>query len=260
MAAIVRSAAKSKGIKIRRIFTPAGCNGPLAGIYHLILPQSTLHFTRFLWACLQRNLVVLRDGRSGIGGNCAVARDRKPAENEQDRVPFIRNSVWLENRYGIIEACPAVGCAHRSHLPTVDASPEYVLTGLCTTPLEKAEESKRHYSVEMATGAKKNGVPRPVHFLVHPLLQSLMKDCNRSAKSRLCLSAISCRNKCKTPSGEWYWYIPISPKGASLTWFSYITFAAFSLSTKIRDDSRFAQIIRPTGLNRTHSRRHTHPS
>ena len=53
-------------------------------------------------------------------------------------------------RLGIIGASPTVGWAHRSHLPAIAASPEYELTGVCTTRMETAEESKRQYGAAMA--------------------------------------------------------------------------------------------------------------
>ena len=53
-------------------------------------------------------------------------------------------------RLGIIGASPSVGWAHRSHLPAIAASPEYELTGVCTTRMETAEESKRQYGAAMA--------------------------------------------------------------------------------------------------------------
>ena len=53
-------------------------------------------------------------------------------------------------RLGIIGASPTVGWAHRSHLPAIVASPEYELTGVCTTRMETAEESKRQYGAVMA--------------------------------------------------------------------------------------------------------------
>ena len=53
-------------------------------------------------------------------------------------------------RLGIIGASPTVGWAHRSHLPAIAASPEYELTGVCTTRMETAEESKRQYGALLA--------------------------------------------------------------------------------------------------------------
>ena len=53
-------------------------------------------------------------------------------------------------RLGIIGASPTVGWAHRSHLPAIAASPEFELTGVCTTRMETAEESKRQYGAVMA--------------------------------------------------------------------------------------------------------------
>ncbi len=53
-------------------------------------------------------------------------------------------------RLGIIGASPTVGWAHRSHLPAIAASPEYELTGVCTTRMETAEEAKRQYGATMA--------------------------------------------------------------------------------------------------------------
>ena len=53
-------------------------------------------------------------------------------------------------RLGIIGASPTVGWAHRSHLPAIVASPEFELTGVCTTRKETAEEAKRIYGAKMA--------------------------------------------------------------------------------------------------------------
>ena len=53
-------------------------------------------------------------------------------------------------RLGIIGASPTVGWAHRSHLPAIAASPEFELTGVCTTRMETAEESRRQYGAVMA--------------------------------------------------------------------------------------------------------------
>ena len=53
-------------------------------------------------------------------------------------------------RLGIIGASPTVGWACRSHLPAIAASPEYELTGVCTTRMETAEESKKQYGARLA--------------------------------------------------------------------------------------------------------------
>ena len=53
-------------------------------------------------------------------------------------------------RLGIIGASPTVGWAYRSHLPAIAASPEYELTGVCTTRMETAEESKKIYGARLA--------------------------------------------------------------------------------------------------------------
>ncbi|PKB67123.1 MAG: hypothetical protein BZY81_05510 [SAR202 cluster bacterium Io17-Chloro-G4] len=53
-------------------------------------------------------------------------------------------------RLGIIGASPTVGWAHRSHLPAIVASPEFELTGVCTTRKETAEEAARQYGAKMA--------------------------------------------------------------------------------------------------------------
>ena len=52
-------------------------------------------------------------------------------------------------RLGIIGASPTVGWAHRSHLPAIVASPEFELTGVCTTRKETAEESARQYGARL---------------------------------------------------------------------------------------------------------------
>ncbi len=52
-------------------------------------------------------------------------------------------------RLGIIGASPTVGWAHRSHLPAIVASPEFELTGVCTTRKETAEEAKRQYGAKL---------------------------------------------------------------------------------------------------------------
>ncbi|PKB69460.1 MAG: hypothetical protein BZY77_04915 [SAR202 cluster bacterium Io17-Chloro-G5] len=53
-------------------------------------------------------------------------------------------------RLGIIGASPTVGWAHRSHLPAIAASPEFDLTGVCTTRMETAEEAKKQYGARLA--------------------------------------------------------------------------------------------------------------
>ena len=53
-------------------------------------------------------------------------------------------------RLGIIGASPTVGWAHRSHLPAIAASPEFELTGVCTTRMETAEEAKKQYGARLA--------------------------------------------------------------------------------------------------------------
>ena len=53
-------------------------------------------------------------------------------------------------RLGIIGASPTVGWAHRSHLPAIVASPEFELTGVCTTRMETAQESARQYGARLA--------------------------------------------------------------------------------------------------------------
>ena len=53
-------------------------------------------------------------------------------------------------RLGIIGASPTVGWAYRSHLPAIAASPEFELTGVCTTRMETAEESKKLYGARLA--------------------------------------------------------------------------------------------------------------
>ncbi len=52
-------------------------------------------------------------------------------------------------RLGIIGASPTVGWAHRSHLPAIVASPEFELTGVCTTRMETASESARQYGARL---------------------------------------------------------------------------------------------------------------
>ncbi len=53
-------------------------------------------------------------------------------------------------RLGIIGASPTVGWAYRSHLPAIVASPEFELTGVCTTRMETAEESQKIYGATLA--------------------------------------------------------------------------------------------------------------
>ena len=55
-----------------------------------------------------------------------------------------------EVRLGIIGASPTVGWAHRSHLPAIVASPDFELTGVCTSRRETAEESARQYGAKLA--------------------------------------------------------------------------------------------------------------
>ncbi len=53
-------------------------------------------------------------------------------------------------RLGIIGASPTVGWAHRSHLPAIAASPEFELTGVCTTRMETAVEAQRQFGARLA--------------------------------------------------------------------------------------------------------------
>jgi len=53
-------------------------------------------------------------------------------------------------RLGIIGANIHRGWAVRSHLPAVVASPEFELTGVCTTRMESAEESRQKFGAKLA--------------------------------------------------------------------------------------------------------------
>ena len=53
-------------------------------------------------------------------------------------------------RLGIIGANVHLGWARRSHLPAIVASPEFELTGVCTTRMESAEESKQKFGAKLA--------------------------------------------------------------------------------------------------------------
>ncbi|MCH8107877.1 MAG: Gfo/Idh/MocA family oxidoreductase [Chloroflexi bacterium] len=53
-------------------------------------------------------------------------------------------------RIGVIGANVSKGWAHRSHLPALLASPEFELTGVCTTRPESAEESARKFGARLA--------------------------------------------------------------------------------------------------------------
>ena len=69
-------------------------------------------------------------------------------------------------RLGIIGASPTVGWAHRSHLPAVVASPEFELTGVCTTRMETANESARQYGARLAFDNYRD-------ILAHPDIQAV---------------------------------------------------------------------------------------
>ena len=64
-------------------------------------------------------------------------------------------------RLGIIGASPTVGWAHRSHLPAIAASPEFELTGVCTTRMESAEEAKKQYGAKLAFDDYKEMLAHP---------------------------------------------------------------------------------------------------
>jgi predicted dehydrogenase len=64
-------------------------------------------------------------------------------------------------RLGIIGASPSVGWAHRSHLPAIAASPEYELTGVCTTRMETAEEAMKQYGARLAFDDYKKMLAHP---------------------------------------------------------------------------------------------------
>ena len=53
-------------------------------------------------------------------------------------------------RLGIIGANTQKGWAPRSHLPAIVASPEFELTGVCTTRQESADESAKKYGARLA--------------------------------------------------------------------------------------------------------------
>ena len=53
-------------------------------------------------------------------------------------------------RIGVIGANISKGWAHRSHLPALLASPEFELTGVCTTRQESAEESAARFGARLA--------------------------------------------------------------------------------------------------------------
>ena len=53
-------------------------------------------------------------------------------------------------RLGIIGANVHRGWAVRSHLPAIVASPEFELTGVCTTRMESAEESRHQFGARLA--------------------------------------------------------------------------------------------------------------
>ncbi|NQW22021.1 MAG: Gfo/Idh/MocA family oxidoreductase [SAR202 cluster bacterium] len=64
-------------------------------------------------------------------------------------------------RLGIIGASPTVGWAHRSHLPAIAASPEFELTGVCTTRMETAEAAKKQYGARLAFDDYKKMLAHP---------------------------------------------------------------------------------------------------
>ncbi len=64
-------------------------------------------------------------------------------------------------RLGIVGASPTVGWAHRSHLPAIVASPEFELTGVCTTRMETAEEAKKQYGARLAFDDYKKMLAHP---------------------------------------------------------------------------------------------------
>lgn len=64
-------------------------------------------------------------------------------------------------RLGIIGASPTVGWAHRSHLPAIAASPEFELTGVCTTRMETAEAAKKQFGAKLAFDDYKKMLAHP---------------------------------------------------------------------------------------------------
>ena len=64
-------------------------------------------------------------------------------------------------RLGIIGANIHRGWAPRAHLPAVVASPEFELTGVCTTRMESAEESKQAYGAKYAFDDYRNMLEHP---------------------------------------------------------------------------------------------------
>lgn len=90
-------------------------------------------------------------------------------------------------RLGIIGASPTVGWAHRSHLPAIVASPEYELTGVCTTRKETAEVSARQYGAKIAFDNYKDMLAHPdidavAVVLRVPLHYQITKDALNAGK------------------------------------------------------------------------------
>ena len=54
-----------------------------------------------------------------------------------------------------------MGWAHRSHLPAIVASPEFELTGVCTTRMETAEEAKKQFGAKLAFDDYKKMLAHP---------------------------------------------------------------------------------------------------
>ncbi len=64
-------------------------------------------------------------------------------------------------RIGVIGANVSQGWAHRSHLPALLASPEFELTGVCTTRRESAEESAARFGARLAFHDHRDMVASP---------------------------------------------------------------------------------------------------
>ena len=64
-------------------------------------------------------------------------------------------------RIGVIGANVSKGWAHRSHLPALMASPEFELTGVCTTHQETADEAKARFGARLAFHNHQDMLPSP---------------------------------------------------------------------------------------------------
>ena len=111
-------------------------------------------------------------------------------------------------RLGIIGANIHRGWAVRSHLPAVVASPEFELTGVCTTRMESAEESRRAFGARLAFDDYRS-------MIEHPEIDAVAVSLRVPNHYAPTVAAINAGKHIYT---EWPLAAPLPKLGKWLTW------------------------------------------